>query len=206
MTVYNLLKGLPGTLWKRFGRLEVQGLQNIPVSGAFVLIANHQSILDPLLIQSVCPRPVHTLTKSTQFHAPGLGWLMAHHFNCIPVRRYEVDPQAVRVVLRRLRDGEGVGIYVEGERSWDGRLQPPRRGAIRLLMAAGAPVIPAVITGSYQAWPRWARRPAGGDIRIHFGAPITLPAPRAGRQDREAVLAEATHLVTAAIDPAKRAV
>ena len=204
MTVYDLLKGLPGALWRRFGTLNVQGAGNIPASGPFLLIANHQSILDPLLIQSVIQRPIHTMTKSTQFQVPFLGWLMANHLNCFPVRRYEVDPQAVRMVLRRLREGEGVGIYVEGERSWDGRLQPPRRGAVRLLMATEVPVIPAVITGSYEAWPRWARRPARADIQIRFGRALALPKPAARREEREAVLAEATRCVVAALDPGGR--
>src|SRR5690606_38543582 len=69
--------------------------------------------------------------------------------------RFEPDPQAVRLVLRRLREGHGVGLYIEGERSWGGRPQAPRRGTVRLILRAGVPVVPAAIAGSYEAWPRW---------------------------------------------------
>lgn len=200
MTVYRFLGNLSRALWLTLGELQVEGLENVPEQGPFILVANHQSILDPILIQSSCPRPLHTMAKSTQFRAPVVGWLMARHLNCFPVRRYELDPQAVRTALRRLREGEGVGIYVEGERSWDGSLQPPRLGAIRLLLKAGVPVIPAVITGSYDAWPRWARGVRSATVRIRFKSPVPLP-PAHDRAQRDAVLDDAVRLVMGAIDP-----
>jgi 1-acyl-sn-glycerol-3-phosphate acyltransferase len=205
VSAYGFFSALARNLWPLYGGLEVVGKENIPRSGPFLLFANHQSILDPILIQAVCPRPVNAMAKSTQFRTPGLGWLMASHLKSFPVRRYEVDPQAVRLVLKYLKAGEGVGIYVEGERSWDGRLQPPRRGAIRLLLKAaslGVPVIPARITGSYEAWPRWAKRPQPAHVRIEFLPPLSLPLATT-RLEREAVLEEATRVAMSAIDPSR---
>lgn len=180
MILYRFAQYTVRALWPLVGRLDVRGLDNVPASGPCLLVANHQSILDPILIQAVCPRPVHTMAKSTQFTSPLFAWLMPRLLS-FPVRRYEIDPQAVRYALRRLAEGEPVGVYVEGERSWDGRLQSPRLGTLRLALKAGVPIVPTAIAGSYDVWPRWDRTLRRGRIRITFGTPIRLP-----RLDRRA--------------------
>jgi 1-acyl-sn-glycerol-3-phosphate acyltransferase len=170
-------------------RVRVTGLDNIPSSGPFLLIANHQGLLDPILIQAFCPRTVFTLTKSSQFRGPVFRWLLPR-LNAIPVRRYQVDPQVVRVALRVLEGGQALGLYPEGERAWDGRLQPFRLGSIRLMLKAGVPVLPARIDGSYDVWPRWSRIPRRAGVRIHFGVPLYF-GRHDRRRDREAALPDA---------------
>lgn len=200
MTLYRLAQAIVKGLWPLLGRLEVRGLENIPEAGPFLLVANHQSILDPILIQAICPRPVHTMAKSTQFGSPIFAWLMPRLLS-FPVRRFEIDPQAVRYALRKLQEGEPVGIYVEGERSWDGRLQPPRLGAVRLVLKAGVPVVPVTIVGAYEAWPRWHRALRRTTIRITFGKPVSFPKLDR-RAERETALPEAADRLMAAITAA----
>jgi 1-acyl-sn-glycerol-3-phosphate acyltransferase len=171
---YRSAQHLARGIWKLFSRLDVAGLENVPRTGPFLLICNHQSNLDPILIQAVCPRAVHAMAKSSQFAVPGISAVMRRLLS-FPVRRYQTDPQAVRLVLRRLREGQGVAIYIEGERSWDGRLQPARLGTIRLILKAGVPVIPCTVAGSYEAWPRWHTGIRPHPVRITFGAPLTFP-------------------------------
>jgi 1-acyl-sn-glycerol-3-phosphate acyltransferase len=96
-------------------------------------------------------------------------------FMAFPVRRYQTDPQAVRTALRLLSAGAGVAVYIEGERSWDGAMQAPRPGTVRLVLKAGVPVIPCGIAGAYEAWPRWSSRPQFLPVRINFGAALTFP-------------------------------
>jgi 1-acyl-sn-glycerol-3-phosphate acyltransferase len=188
--LYRTVQQAVRVLWPRLiGPIRVEGLEHVPAEGPFVLVSNHQSILDPILIQALCTRPIHTMAKSTQFAAPILGGLMKRVLS-YPVRRYEIDPQAVRLTLRYLERGEPVGVYPEGERSWDGRLQPLRRGTLRWILKAGAPVVPATIDGSYDVWPRWARRPARGSVTVTFGPPLDL-GRHDRRHDRESALADA---------------
>jgi 1-acyl-sn-glycerol-3-phosphate acyltransferase len=194
---YPLAKAALKPLVSLWTRLEVEGLRNIPASGPFILVANHQSILDPIVVQSVCPRPLHTLTKSTQFSRPLDRWLLSR-VNAIPTRRYRIDAQVIRVVLRRLSEGGGVGIYPEGERSWDGSLQPFRRGTIRLLLKAGVPVVPCGIDGSYDVWPRWSRRIRRCGVRLAFGSPVRFPKLD-NRWEREAALPGAEDLLRRAL-------
>jgi len=179
-------------------RIEVEGLENIPAIGPCVLVPNHQSLLDPFVVQGVCPREVATMTKSTQFGSPLFRWLLGR-VSAFPVRRYRVDPQAVRVLMRRLSEGKVVCVYPEGERSWDGRLQPFRRGTMRVLLRAGVPVIPVGIQGMYDVWPRWRRRPrAGRPVFVRFGSPLEFGALTT-RAEREAALPEAERRIREAI-------
>jgi 1-acyl-sn-glycerol-3-phosphate acyltransferase len=196
MSLYAVAQRLVKILWPLVGRLDVAGRENIPDAGPFLLLANHQSYLDPILIQAVAHRPVYTMAKSTEFSSPLIGGVLKR-LNSFPVRRFEVDPQAVRLVLRYLEAGNGVGIYLEGERSWDGRLHAPRRGTIRLILATDAPVIPCGISGAYDVWPRWDRLRRGA-VRIRFGKPMTFPTIP-DRRGRDAALPQARERLMSAI-------
>ena len=198
MTFYRFLQLLATPFAHWVARLEVVGKENVPRTGPFILVANHQSILDPIFVQVVCPRPLHTLTKSTQFGGALMGWALPR-LNAIPLRRYRIDPQAVRVLLRRLSQGEGVGIYPEGERSWDASLQPFRRGTIRVLLKAGVPVIPCGVSGSYDVWPRWSKTIRRKRVRVAFGSPLKWPAMHR-RQERDAMLPDAAEALRMALE------
>lgn len=193
MILYRTSAFLIRTLSRPMLRVEVEGREHVPMEGPCILVLTHHSYLDPLLAQSFCPRPVHSMTKSTQFGHPIFRWALPRVL-AFPTRRYRVDPQTVRVALRLLDRGEIVGIYPEGERSWDGRMQPLRRGTVRLILKAGVPVVPCGLWGSYAAWPRWSRRLRRTPVRIRFGEPM-----RFGRHDdraeREAALPGATRKV-----------
>lgn len=187
------------TIWYRVGRVLVrwgvasivrskfQGLEHLPQAGPCILVPNHQSVLDPLLLQGGLPRAVDSMTKSTQFARWFFRWILPR-IHAFPVRRYRVDPQSVRVLFRRLEEGRVVCVYPEGERSWDGRLQPFRRGTLRVLLRAGVPVIPVGIDGTFRVWPRWASRPRRGfTAHIRIGEPLSFGELR-DRQAREAAL------------------
>lgn len=198
MSWYAFFKALLGFLARIPARVEVQGREHIPRKGPYILVANHQSILDPILVQSSVPRnDLHTLTKSTQFDGALFRWVMPR-LNAIPVRRYRVDPQAVRVLLRHLDAGRGVGIYPEGERSWDGAIQPLRRGSVRVILKAGVPVVPCGVDGSFDVWPRWSRRVRSAPVRIRFGPPLEF-GRHDDREERERRLEETSEVLRRAL-------
>ena len=194
MTWYGFFRALLKPFLYAVCRFDVKGLENIPSDGPFILVANHQSFLDPIIVQTICRRPLHTLAKSTQFSGRFMGWAMPR-VNAIPTRRYRVEPQAVRVVLRSLAEGKAVGIYPEGERSWDSGMQPFRRGTIRLLLKAGVPVVPCGVAGAYDVWPRWSKTIRRARVRVEFGEPIIWPAMN-DRAQRNEYLPEATKQLT----------
>lgn len=198
MSWYTLFKPVCWIFARLWARIRVEGLENVPGDGPFILLANHQSILDPILIQTHLPRDLHTLTKSTQFGMRFFGWVLPR-INTIPTRRFKVDPQVVRVILRRLSEGQGIGIYPEGERSWDAEIQPFRRGTIRVVLKAGVPVIPCGVSGSYDVWPRWSKRLRRAPVRIRFGEAITF-GPHDDRAERERAVPEATERIREALE------
>ncbi len=153
----------------RLARLEVAGREHVPREGPFLLVVNHLSFVDPILVMAACPRRFHALAKSTQFASSRFFAWFLPRVHAIPARRYKVDPQVVRTVLRLLDAGEGVCIYPEGERSWDGTPQPLRRGSVRLLLKAGVPVVPCGISGSFEAKPRWSAVRHRARVTVRFG-------------------------------------
>ena len=196
---YHFYRWLARTLWRLYGGLDVRGLENVPKSGPFLLISNHQSFLDPILVQAVCPRILHSMAKSTQFGSRMFRKLLTQLY-AFPVRRFEVDPQAVRQILRRLQQGNGVAVYIEGERSWDGQLQTPRFGTVRVALKAGVPIIPVRIDGAYDAWPRWDRKIKRHQVGIEFRPPLHL-AKLETRAEREPRVADAADRIMDALRP-----
>lgn len=197
MITYPVLKRVIRWLLPLLGEVTINGVENVPSSGPFLLLSNHQSILDPFIIQALCPRPLHTMAKSTQFAAPIIGPIMPHVL-VFPVRRFQTDAQSVRFVLKRLRQAQGVAIYIEGERTWDGRLQRPRRGTVRLALKAGVPIVPCTIDGTYDLWPRWDRHIQRGPIQVTYGEVIRLPQLDR-RSERDAMVDDASHRIMSAI-------
>jgi 1-acyl-sn-glycerol-3-phosphate acyltransferase len=178
--LYRFAQLLVRSLWPLFGRVEAEGLENVPDHGPFILIANHQSYLEAVLFGAVVKRPFHTMSKSTQFNDPITGWIIKA-LKGFPVRRFQVDPQAVRIALRVLEQGEGLGIYIEGERK------------------AGVPVVPVGISGGYEIWPRWGRpRFRRGTVSFRFGPPIRFPKLD-DKAAREAALYDARERIVSSL-------
>jgi 1-acyl-sn-glycerol-3-phosphate acyltransferase len=181
-------------------RPKVTGLEHIPREGGAIIAANHVSFLDPLLLPLVVPhRRVMFLTKVKYIDKPVLRWFLAGA-GVIPVAAG--DPRAVTsavtAAVEVVRSGRLVGIFPEGTRSPDGRLQRGKTGVARVALESGAPVIPAGITGTDLAFPRGARLPRPRSVRIAFGPPIKFAVP--GDKVRSASLSRAaTDQVMAAI-------
>ena len=206
MVLYRLLRWTASVYFRARMKIRFEGRENVPAKGPFFLVLSHQSDLDSLLLHTFCPRLLFTLAKSSLFRTRLMAWL-APRVGALPTRRYQIDPQAVRVVLRLIRKGEGVGVFAEGERSWDGGLQPLRRGTISLLLKAGVPVIPCGLLGTYGILPRWGhmnwfklglgREP----VTIRYSEPIHL-----GRHDDRASRERARPDATVRIERALHAV
>ena len=209
MILYEVVRRTVAALWPAWIKLRVEGKENVPRKGGVLFLMNHQSMLDPILVHSLSPRLVFSMTKSTQFRKPFMRFLL-RNLGGFPTRRYQVDPQAVRVALRYLEEGRAVGIFPEGERSWDARLQPLRRGTVRLVLKAGVPVVPIGVIGAYDVWPRWGkfkwlkipftdRVP----VTVRFGEPLEFGA-HDSREEREARLEETMETLTRALEEVSR--
>ncbi|MBC7185584.1 MAG: 1-acyl-sn-glycerol-3-phosphate acyltransferase [Calditrichaeota bacterium] len=174
--LYSSLKMTFGLLLRALFGVRVEGRQNVPRSGPFILVINHEGYLDSFFTLTLLPRKVAYLAKNSEFKNRALCWLM-RQLRVIPVRRHEVDPSVVRNALRVLAVGEPVGIFVEGERTWDGRPLPAKVGTVRLLLRAGVPIVPVRIRGSFEVLPRWDSRLQRHRVTLTVGRPFVLPFP-----------------------------
>ncbi len=172
-------------------RIRFVGVEHVPSAGPVVLAPNHVSFMDPVLITIPIHRPLHYMTLEPFFRVPFLGALI-RWCRAFPVREDEADRQAVRTAIRLLRAGEALGIFPEGGRTPDGRLQPFRPGAFRLALQMEAPIVPVTIQGAFEAWPVGRRLPRPGRITVTYHPPLTrkdLP-PDADRKVQPELLAE----------------
>jgi 1-acyl-sn-glycerol-3-phosphate acyltransferase len=185
-------------LW---GARVESGDEHIPRSGPFILVANHCSNVDPLIlgwaIGNRTNRLIHFMAKAEMRGWPVLGWL-ATQSGVFFVRRGEGDRAAQRFSLEALAAGRPIALHPEGTRSRDGRLQAGRSGAAFLAMRSGATLLPAGIAGTHRIFPGRSRFPHPTRIVIRVGEPFTLPHVPDGRLDR-AALAAGTERIMAAI-------
>ena len=154
--------------------LKVYGLENVPARGGVLLVSNHQSNLDPVLLGVRLKRPLHYIAKSELFDGRIGGWLLRSTFNAFPVRQGAGDDAAVREAIARLREGHLLNLYPEGARSADGAIGPMQRGVGVIARRARVPIIPVVIDGSFGAWPRHRRCFRPRPIRIRYCQPMDL--------------------------------
>jgi 1-acyl-sn-glycerol-3-phosphate acyltransferase len=153
--------------------LKVYGRENLPKSGGVLLATNHESYLDPILFSIESRRPVSYMAKSGLFKNPFLGWLISS-LNAYPVSQGRGDRKAIKETVEQLRLGRMVNLYPEGSRTEDGRIGPLQGGIGLIVKMAGVPVVPAVIQGSFQAWPKGRGLFRPYPVRILYGAPMQL--------------------------------
>ena len=173
---YRVVMAIAAPIVRWWGRLEVVGARVLPASGPAVLIANHDSAWDPLVVgvAAMPRRQVRALAKSSLWRAPPVAWLL-DQMGQIPIERGRFDTQALSVAIDALQAGACVGIFPEGTVS---RGQPlrPLSGAGRLALSApGARVVCVSVSGAVDVV-RFPKRPR---IRVEFFEPAGGP-PRPG--------------------------
>ena len=155
------------TVWFRF---RASGIENLPPGGALLLI-NHQSFLDPLLVGLPLRRPVSYIARENLFRVPLVGWIIKNTY-VIPISRESAGTESLRESVRRMEHGFLVGVFPEGTRSVDGGLSVMKPGFVALVRRANVPVIPVGVAGAFEAFPRGAWVPRPSKIRIVFGQPL----------------------------------
>jgi 1-acyl-sn-glycerol-3-phosphate acyltransferase len=155
--------------------LRLEGVAHIPGSGPVIIVPNHVSYADPVLVTIPVRRRVHYMAWNALFGVPGLSWLI-RRLHAFPVEVESADPRATREAVRLLQAGEVVMIFPEGERSVDGTLQRFKPGAFRLACSLGVPVLPVTIAGAHESWPPGRMLPRPGRLRITYHPPVAPPA------------------------------
>ncbi len=162
-------------------RVRIEGdLSLIPKSGPMILIANHTSSADPVVVGGlIAPRigrPLNWLAKKEVLDIPIVGFLGLRG-GLHAIERSAVDVEAFRIAQRILDAGCVLAVFPEGTRSRTGALQEVKDGMALLAQRSGAPVVPIAIVGADKVWPKGQKYPRiGGQIIIRVGTPFTLTA------------------------------
>ncbi len=191
---YELCRPPAQVLTSLLFHVRAYGQEQLPKSGGALLLSNHQSYMDPLLIGVAVRRRLTFMAREPLFRNPFFGGLI-RALGAFPVRQGAPDKSSIRQAIHLLESGRFVVLFPEGTRTWDGEVQPIRGGFRLLVRRANAPVIPVALQGAFEAWPRTRRLPRPGRVRIRFGKAI-LPKDIDGLSDEEAALRLRTEIVS----------
>ncbi len=173
-----LIHNIGYRLLARFGKAE--NVENLPHAGSAIVIFNHIAFIDPIVVLSVLPRNAVPLARHDVFGIPGWG-IFPRLWDVIPVRREEIDRDALRKALAVLDAGEVLLVAPEGTRHPS--LQRAKAGLAYLALKSGAPIVPVAIEGT-EGYPRLI---VGRDdltpVRINVGQPFRYRELR-GERDR----------------------
>jgi 1-acyl-sn-glycerol-3-phosphate acyltransferase len=172
-------------LLRRVYRIEVEGGEHIPKSGPAILAANHESHADPFFLGVATERPIHYMAKVELWQNPVVGKLM-DWFGTFPVERGGGDSNALRHGIKLLEEGALLGIFPQGT-SRPYRNRPYLRGAARLALATGAPLIPLCTINTEKAL-----RP--NRVKIGFPQILIKVAPALRVEKQKATVAIARDL------------
>ena len=160
-------------VWLTGVRVQIIGLDRFDHSRSYIFMTNHVSNLDPPIQIPLIPRRTSVMVKKELFKTPILGTAM-RRASLVPVDRgnREAGIEAVNAAKRVVEQGINMTIYVEGHRSFDGKILPFKKGPFYLAMECGVPIIPMTIVGTHYAMPkkRFAIKPT--TVKVIFHPPI----------------------------------
>lgn len=165
-----VLKATGVILLRVFYPVRIENRELIPLQGPLIVAANHFSYMDPIVLQIVFPRRIFFMM--TEIYYEGRGKWFFQLLHCICVKEKGSNIAALRESLEVLKKNSVLGIFPEGGVSKEGCLRAGDPGVGFLVAKSGSPVIPAFISGTYEALPKGARIPKISRIKVTFGKPL----------------------------------
>jgi 1-acyl-sn-glycerol-3-phosphate acyltransferase len=211
--VYPTVRWVVHTTLKITCRLRLHGHEQLPAGGPLILVANHQSYLDPFMLGAGIHLRPHYLVWTAFMRMPLIG-TFCRLFGGLEVG-HGPPARSLRAARQALAGGDVLEIFPEGGRSPDGSVLPFARGFAQLARVSGAGVLPAAIVGADAVWPPARMLPRPGHVEIYYGevmhaeAPADLTGEKAREADRlfarrvrRAVLDVSRGRLQAALEPA----
>jgi 1-acyl-sn-glycerol-3-phosphate acyltransferase len=189
-----------------------EGSHHMPRRGPVLVIANHESFLDPLAIGLAVRRQLHFLARKSLFNNALFGSFL-RSVGCVPVDQEGVAKEGLKTSIELLTAGQPLLVFPEGERSWTGQMQPFKPGILLLMKRVPVPIVPVGVAGAFEAYPRGAALPrlsplflppTGAAVAASVGKPI--PPERFTKMSREQILEELFHKVQDQVKQAEKIV
>ena len=179
---YLFLWGIGFSLFKIFFSLKIEGDRKILKKGAAIIVANHRSYLDPVVLALLVPRRMNFMAKEELFQNTIFGWLITK-LGAFPLKRNRLDKKAYQRAIEVVKEKKLLALFPEGTRSRSGKLGNFKEGSIRIALHLKVPIVPVVIRGTGKALPAGARFIKLGKIRLKVGRPI-LPDSFSGEKEK----------------------
>ena len=161
-------------IYKLIFRGNLIGKENIPPKDSFILVSNHGSLLDPPLLGHAVGRNISFMAKSELFRIPLLGFIIKS-CGAYPVKRGIVDKKTIKIACEKLSNNSCIGIFIDGSRQKDGRVNRPKQGAALLSLKNQKLLLPVAIINSHRLVRFKFFIPFFTKIVIKVGKPIIPP-------------------------------
>jgi 1-acyl-sn-glycerol-3-phosphate acyltransferase len=145
--------------------------EKVPKTGGGLMLSNHQSNLDPVLVGLASDRRLNYVARKTLFKFPPFRWLI-NSLDAISIDREGTGLDGLKETLRRLKRGEIVLLFPEGTRTPDGEVQAMKPGFCAVARRSAVPILPVALDGAWHSWPRQQKLPRRAVIHVQFGDPI----------------------------------
>ena len=165
---YKFLYNFFNLLYRLLFSAKAYNVGNVPLNEGAIIAANHLSNWDPMLISCFVNKPIGYMAKQELFDVPVLGSAL-RALHSFPVRRGMVDRSAIKTAISKLKQGECMGMFPEGHRSKDGKIQHAATGIALIAAKAKVPVIPTAIINTNKIFKAGSFFPK---VKVVYGAPI----------------------------------
>ena len=166
-----------------FFRFRAYGTKNVPHRGGVILASNHQSFLDPIFCGVALGRHLHFVARDSLFSNRFFA-LLIRSLNAIPVKRDKPDVSSIKTIIARLRQGNVVCLFPEATRTSDGQIRAFKPGFGLLCRQAEVSVVPVLIDGAFECWPRHKKIFSPAPVTVCYGQTITAEQTK-NMSDRE---------------------
>lgn len=167
--LYSFAKSLFKVILVLVGRYKITGQENLPKDGPVIVVCNHVSYWDPIILGCALDRQVHFMAKAELFSIPIFGSIVKR-LGAFPIKRGHSDHKALRMAVRLLQGGKVLGVFPEGTRSKKGSLLPFRTGITMIAYKVGCPVVPVGLINSKGVLLGWCR-----PVEVKIGKPMGFP-------------------------------
>lgn len=189
--IYSILRFIIRILMRLVARVEVDGMQNLPASGGYIVVANHLGRMDIPLVYDLLDRDDVILLVAEKYRKYGIVRWLVKKVDALWLERFSADLRALRNTLARLKAGGVLVIAPEGTRSPTGALLPGKAGAGYLAAKSGLPLLPVAVTGTEDALVK-SQLKRFKRLRITVRIGTLFQAPALEGRNREAALQEIT--------------
>ena len=180
---------------KGWYRLKREGHCTVPVDGPVMVVANHTSPVDPLLLIASCPLRVISFMIAVEFSKIPFGRYLIELIECIPVDRKRHDTGATRAAMRHLKENGILGIFIEGRIAKPGEIIEPKDGPVMIALKTNTPIVPAHISGTNYHDSIFISHIMRHRARVRYGPPINVRELVGDRDDKDAIREASRHVM-----------